>query len=168
MFDISLLDESSLEGIRFIEIRDEIRRRLETVFTGMTEIGWISLYLENRDTWPLITIESYNDGIKPAGSGNSSHIDEVRVRATIKCMKQDKLDPDSLLRYFLHQFQLLLWPHDEFSKTSGYFLTTPSGKKLLKQDLSELQPALFVLPEPGLPFASVHLSLKLEYIQPKK
>ncbi len=164
MFNMNDIPAEEINAIQAVKIRDEIKRRLETVFVDCVEVGWISLYLENRDKWPLITIETNSDSGKfSAGSG--AHDDEIRVRATIKVMKGDVHDPDSVLRYCLRKFESLLWDKNEAKDKGGYFLFTPTGEKLLKQSLEQQESSKFVLPEPGLPFASVHLSLKVSYIE---
>lgn len=167
MFDINSIPQSEMDSIKFIRIREEIKRRLETVFTGMVEFGWISLYLETRDKWPLITIESYTDSPTFDASGRTKHQDEIRIRATVKCLKSDAHNPDSVLRYCLRKFESLLCNPSDAVRDGGFFLTTPNGERLLNTSLSTTQPSQFVLPEPGLPYASVHMSLKVSYIENK-
>lgn len=165
MFDINAIPQDEMNSIKFIKIRDEIKRRLETVFPGLVEFGWISLYLEAREQWPLITIESYTDSPKFDASGKAKHTDEIRVRATVRCLKSDTYNPDSVLRYCLRKIESLLCDKEEARQHNGFFLVTPEGEKLLVNTLTTVQPSQFILPEPGLPYASVHMSLSVTYIE---
>jgi len=161
------IDQQELDGLKIVKVMKELRRRLEVPFPGLVEMGWIHLYLEHRpdNQWPLVTIESYTDDNAMQASGNGKHSDEIRVRLTVKMSSNDPIDPDSQLRYLLFKTRQALFaqpgPRSEYYR----HLLTPTGERLLTSPMGEKQPAQFTLPEPGLPYASVHLSLDLDFVE---
>lgn len=160
------IDPAELAELKIYQVMQELKRRLDTEFPDLVEMGWIHLYLEKRqDRWPLITIESYTDDCAMKNSGSGKHKDEIRVRATVKMSSNDAIDPDSQLRYLLFKVRRALFVEDGRPNEYHNHLTTPAGVRLLSSPMGEKQPAQFTLPEPGLPYASVHLSLDLDFVE---
>lgn len=179
------MDEARSLGI--VRIYDEIERRLVAVFGGavpvlqedgqpvtlpdgtpvvenMVNRGFVHFYLPERKTWPLITIEPFTDA-GTAGTASINHEEEIRVRATVMTLQSLPADPDTLMRHLVSTLRRAIFDQAELKQHGGVFLHNPVGKKLLKSALIEKQAAQFILPEPGLPYCSVHLSLQLGHIE---
>lgn len=183
MFNLNMtMDEA--RSLHIVRIYDELERRLVTVFGGeqpvvdkdgnpakmpdgslaterMVNRGYVHFYLEGRQNWPLITIEPFTDPVT-RGSSSITHDEEIRIRATIMVLQSLPADPDTLMRHVVSNIRKALEQVDERGMN---YLTTPAGEKLLNQPLTEKQAAQFILPEPGLPYCSVHLSYRLSYVE---
>ena len=183
MFNLNMTMDAA-RSLQIVRIYDELERRLVAEFGGekvvvdkdgnpicqpdgsevtekMVNRGYVHFYLEGRQNWPLITIEPFTDqGTK--GSSSTSHDEEIRIRATIMVLQSLTADPDTLMRHVVSHIRKAIEQRDERGMN---YLTTQSGEKLLNQPLTEKQPAQFILPEPGLPYCSVHLSYRLNYVE---
>lgn len=184
MFDLNISPDALRQKVKASRIYDELERRLVAEFgpgspavtpqgqpirgkdgvkiEKRVERGWIDLYLEDRTTWPLLTIEPNQEEAKTQQAKRK--IDIIHIRCTIKFDHERLSDPDGLLRLALSHIRAALYPKAELDEEGGYKLVTPSGDKLLT-NLEEMQSATYVMPEPGLPFGSVHVTLKLTYTE---
>lgn len=185
MFDLNITPADLRGKIKAVPIYDELERRLVEQFgpgeqalneqgqpikgkdgpkiEKRVERGWIDLYLEKRTTWPLITIEPNQEEVKAQAQAQRKG-DIIHIRCTIKFDYERPSDPDGLLRLALKHIRAAIYPKQELDNEGGYKLCTPDGTKLLIS-LEEMQAATYVMPEPGLPFGSVHVTLKLTYTE---
>lgn len=186
MFDMNTPLDEIRAKVKAVRIYDELERRLVIQFGGRQPVltedgkpvvgkdgevyesvvkrGWVFSYLEGRKTWPLITIEPFKEKTEANGSSRKRE-NTVHIRATLKVDMQRDSDPDSLLRLALHHIRIALFDTEEARKHGGFVLFTPQGEQLLIKSMEETEPAMFVLPEPGLPLCSVHLTTTLTYIE---
>lgn len=184
MFDLNITPAALRGQIKAASIYDELERRLVAQFgpggpalnpqgqpikgkdgpkiERRVERGWLDLYLEDRTTWPLITIEPNQEEVKAQQAQKKTDI--IHIRCTIKFDYERPSDPDGLLRLALKHLRAAIYSKQELDDEGGYKLCTPDGTKLLIS-LEEMQAATYVMPEPGLPFGSVHVTLKLIYIE---
>jgi hypothetical protein len=183
MFDLNMTMDDA-RSLNIVRIYDELERRLEAVFGDIKPVltedgapvllpdgspvvekmvnrGYVHFYLEGRQNWPLITIEPFTDSVT-YGSDSMNHEEEIRIRATIQVVKALPADPDTLMRHAVSLIRKAINQRDERGQN---FLNPPGGSKLLHQPLTEKQAAQFILPEPGLPYCSVHLSYRLHHIE---
>lgn len=183
MFNLNMtMDEA--RSLQIVRIYDELERRLVAEFGGEQQVldkdgaplllpdgspvvekmvnrGFVHFYLEGRQHWPLITIEPFTD-LAANGSSSINHDEEIRIRATIMVLQSLPADPDTLMRHVVSSIRNAVEKKDDRGLN---YLTTPTGDKLLNQPLAEKQAAQFILPEPGLPYCSVHLSYRLHHIE---
>lgn len=186
MFDMNTPLDEIRATVKAVRIYDELERRLVIQFGGRQQVltedgkpvvgkdgdvyetvvkrGWVFSYLEGRKTWPLITIEPFKEETKAIGASRRRE-NTVHIRATLKVDMQRDSDPDALLRLALHHIRIAMFDTEEYRQHGGFLLATPQGEKLLIQSMEEKEPAMFVLPEPGLPLCSVHLTTTLTYIE---
>lgn len=182
MFDLNIPPAQLRQQLKAARIYDELERRLVEQFgpgapalndkgqpikdkdgekfEKRVERGWIDLYLEERSTWPLITIEPNQEAEVRAQTAQKH--DTIHIRTTIKFDHARPSDPDGLLRLALSHVRAALYPKAELNEWGVYRLVTPDGTTLLTK-LEETQAASYVMPEPGLPYGSVHVTLKLSY-----
>ena len=185
MFDLNITPNALRGQIKAVSIYDELERRLVAQFgpggpalnaqgqpikgkdgpkiERRVERGWIDLYLEDRTNWPLITIEPNQEEVNAKAQAQRKS-DTIHIRCTIKFDYEHPSDPDGLLRLALKHIRTAIYPKQELDDDGSYKLCTPDGTKLLIS-LEEMQSATYVMPEPGLPFGSVHVTLKLIYIE---
>lgn len=189
MFDIDLPMAQAREQSKAVRVYDELERRLIAQFGGKAQIpvlnkdgqpmmgkdgpaveplirrGWLACYLEQRNAWPLLTIEGFKDKATWNG-GTILHDEIINIRATFKADMQREMDPDAILRMALKHMRLAMFDMDEIREHNGIFLVNEAGEKLLMgRGLQEHETAKFTPPEPGLPYCAVHLQLSFSYTE---
>ncbi|MFM5576899.1 hypothetical protein ACET8O_20290 [Aeromonas veronii] len=189
MFDIDLPMDQARQQSKVVRVYDELERRLIAQFGGQSQLpvlteagqqkmgkdgpafeplirrGWLACYLENRQAWPLLTIEAYKDKATWQGS-TILHEEIINIRATLKVDMQRDMDPDTIMRMALKHMRKAMFDMEEVRQQGGIFLVTPTGEKLLTgRGLQEHETAQFTPPEPGLPYCAVHLQLSFSYTE---
>ena len=135
----------------------ELNRALEAAIkSGIDGVnikrGHISFYLNEHTVFPLVTLEDFKDSFTNGkGAQGLSHNPKLwKLRATIK-VDQDS-QPDEELNDLQSELRKALFR----SKTHDFSNIS----------LSEGNEANYTLPEPGLPYASIDITLQAAFIEP--